>query len=354
MKNFKLDLSVGQITSFVVVVTVCVLAFVSTNMCHQQLKRIISQNERIQINLSKTENNSDLQKLLAEYHINNANYSKQFYEKQSDWINIWLLVVGILLTTMAIIAPLRFSANIKQIRKDGDDVIKEIKLRNIQISQKLKDENDKRNSDLIKFRLENRLLLELQWFGFIATEQQLQQYIDNTLLIIDTECTDNQQDTIFKNNLYAKVFLNQSRWYTHNKTVPETYKKSIECIDKALFYSPNDVDLYIQKSYIIATGNEEYKYNKVIELLENVLTVKNGDIKISALNTIYYNLAEAYILSGINNNLLKAINLLAKIDTTKIHKNVLIKDFMVWKQKLQNMPDSDEKQQIMKFIDKYS
>ncbi len=354
MKFLKLDLSFSKIISFAVVTIVCILAFVSINTCQQELKKIILQNEQIQINLSKTKNNSDLQKLLAEYHINNANYSKQFYEKQSEWLNVWLLIVGILLTTIAIIAPLRFSANIKQIQKDGDDVIKDIRLRNMQVSQKLKEENDKRNLDLIKFRLEYRVLLELQWFGFITTEQQLQKYIDNTLLVIDTECADNQQETRFKNNLYAKVFLHQSRWYNHNKTLTETYKKSIECVNKALLYSPDDVDLYIHKSYIIATGNEENKHDQVIELLENVLSVYCSNIKTSALNTIYYNLAEAYILSGINNNLLKAIDLLPKIDTTKIHKDVLAKDFMSWKRKLQSMPNSNKKQQIITFIDKHS
>ena len=123
MKFLKLDLSFSQIISFTVVTIVCILTFVSINTCQQELKKIILQNEQIQINLSKTKNNSDLQKLLAEYHINNANYSKQFYEKQSDWLNIWLIFVGIILTSMAIFIPFKFSDNLKRIEKDGHDII---------------------------------------------------------------------------------------------------------------------------------------------------------------------------------------------------------------------------------------
>ena len=124
----KLDLSIAQIASFFVVLVVCILAHISISNTQQQLNNIATQNEQIQVKLSKTKTNTDLQKLLAEYHINNANYSKQFYEKQSDWLNIWLIFIGIILTTIAIIAPLRFSANIKQIKKAGDDVIKDIRL----------------------------------------------------------------------------------------------------------------------------------------------------------------------------------------------------------------------------------
>lgn len=353
-KISKIDMTFSQTMGIFVVIIVCGLAFGSICYSQKHIKHIISQNEQIQTKLSITKSSTDLQKLLAEYHINNSNYSKQLYEDQIAWLNIWLLIVGILLTVMAIIAPLRFSANIKQIKKDGDDVIKDLRYRNIQMLQKLKEADDKRDTDLAQFRLEYRILLELQWFGLMTNEQQVQQYVDNTMLVIDTECDDTKQQIEIKNELYAKVFLQQARWYEHNKTISDAYKKSLNCIDKALFYAPNSIDLYISKGYILATGNEENKYIKVIDLLEKVLAIKCSDAKPSALNTIYYNLAEAYILSHKNSDLSKALELLSKIDTTKIHKETLAKDFINWQKALLDLQESPEKEQIIKFIKTHS
>lgn len=354
MKFLKLDLSFSKIISITVVTIVCTSAFVSIKTCQQELKKIISQNEQIQINLSKTKNNSDLQKLLAEYHINNANYSKQFYEKQSDWLNIWLIFVGIILTSMALFIPFKFSDDLKRIEKDGHDIINDIQEKGAQTIKVVEDSAKQSHTDFIYFKLEHELSLQLQWLGTIEEEKRLEQVTSNLLLFIDTECDDNNLNKNIKNDLYVKVLLQKSLWYMHHKQIVDAYIKSIQCVEKALLLSPDNLDLYIHKSYIIATGNEEDKCDKVIELLEWVLDNKCTNAKQSALNTIYYNLAEAYILSGINNNLLKAINLLPKIDITKIHKNVLVKDFMCWKQKLQNAPDSSTKQQIIKFIEDHS
>ena len=79
----KLDLSIAQIVSFFVVLVVCILAYISISNTQQQLNNIATQNEQIQVKLSKTKTNTDLQKLLAEYHINNANYSKHFMKNKA-------------------------------------------------------------------------------------------------------------------------------------------------------------------------------------------------------------------------------------------------------------------------------
>lgn len=255
---------------------------------------------------------------------------------------------------MAIFIPFKFSDNLKRIEKDGHDIINNIKEKGTQTIKVVEDSAKQSHTDFIYFKLEHELSLQLQWIGTIGEEKRLERVTSDILLFIDTECDDNNFTKSVKNDLYVKVLLQKSLWYMHHTQIVDTYIKSIQCVDKALLLSPDNLDLYIHKSYIIATGNEENKCDKVIELLEWVLDNKCTNAKQSALNTIYYNLAEAYILSGINNNLLKAINLLQKIDTTKIHKNVLAKDFICWKQKLQSMPNSDEKQQIITFIDKHS
>lgn len=353
-KILKIDMTFSQTMGIFVVIIVCGLAFGS--ICHSQkhIKHIISQNEQIQTRLSKTKSNTDLQKLLAEYHLNSANYSKQLYENQIGWLNLWLLVVGILLTTMAIIAPLRFSANMKQVRKEGEDFIKDMRLRNAQVSKKLQDNDASRNIDLIKFRLEYKILLELQWFGLITDEKKFEQNADAILLTIDNEHNDTKQDISVKKELYSRVFEHKARWYDYNKNVPDAYKKSLNCINTAMFYTPDNLDLYVSKSYILATGPEPNKYKQVIDMLENVLAVKIENAKPSALNTIYYNLAEAYIMSSTMNNLSKALNLLSKVDTTKIHKETLMKDFGNWKEALQKLPDSPEKLQIINLINNCS
>ena len=355
LSNFsKLDISIGQIISICAVVIACFLAFWNIRITHNYLKDIISQNEQIQINLSKTKNNSDLQKILAEYHINNTNYSKQLYEQQTDWLNVWLIFVGILLTSMAIVMPLRYTATINRIQKKGDDVIKEIRYKNMHISKTLTDSANQINIDLTKFKLEYGVSLELQWLWRTHNENDLENSSDIILLMIDTECDDNSLAIEIKNELYSKVFQQKAQWYKNNNHIPDHHEKSLKAIDNAIFFSPNDLNLYISKSYILGTGNMTDRYEKVIELLENVLSTKCFDATMSALNTLYYNLAEAYILSTTNNNLPRAANLIKNINKTKIRKDTLAKDFVVWKNRLQTLPESVEKQKIMDFINEHS
>lgn len=125
----KWNISLAHIIAALALVVTVIFAIQSVVDSHKMIDKTIQQNEEIQLKLAKTKTQSDLRNALSAYQAQSYQDSKEFYERQSYWLNFWLVVIGILLALITLITPFKYASSVKQIKSEGEGILRDFRKR---------------------------------------------------------------------------------------------------------------------------------------------------------------------------------------------------------------------------------
>lgn len=183
------------------------------------------------------------------------------------------------------------------------------------------------------------------------SEEDLIIKIERLIYIVKNRFRDKPEHEEKESSLISRIYMEQSYWY-HNMYIRSDYENGAY-YEKAICFSPKVLSLYCNKAYFISTSKNENKWDIAKQLLELALSIIpiTSETDRYTLNSTYYNLAESYILSD-ESDLQKAIEYLNLVDFNIAPKSTIVKDFEEWKNKLNGLPDNDDKLEILNIIAK--
>lgn len=308
---------------------------------------------------------TEAQKLLLEQQSNFLELSKDMYDKQFGWLNIWLVVVGVLFTLACLIIPLQIRKVDKDAKEmldnlDGDIQKKYTDLNNYIEKQK---EELKANSDDIDRKIHLNSVyrhIDVEILHMLGEEEY--SLIEGKRMLLESYINSQLADDVYEADrihLNAFIYRKSADWclkkYIKLKDLePETaktfYNLAVIDAEYALKISGYSKVCALCLAHIFAlVPDDKKRYQDIINVLETSLNTDKTDIIPDIdLMTIYMYLVVYNIMLD-EPKIFDAILSLRLIDFSKTNRRLTkIPEFMA---RLKSLPDDPDKLELLRLID---
>ena len=156
--------------------------------------------------------------------VKNDDFMRSYYETQSNWLNMWLTILTIVLGILAVVLPVCFMKFYEDKKKDIEKVIRECKKVQKSMMKEVATVEKKKNSMTADLELVKKYVDDSKANNFYA--QAISDLSKNNY----DDALDNIEKTIKLNPKMEKAYGIKSIVY-RNK---QDYNKALECLNQAI------------------------------------------------------------------------------------------------------------------------
>ncbi|MCL1902399.1 MAG: hypothetical protein FWG18_02085 [Alphaproteobacteria bacterium] len=291
-----------------------------------------------------------LEKRIVKHYENHLDFEKQHYTVQNNWLNVWLLLLGLGVTGISIWNRWSYSQKLEELnrasketldnqKRDFDNHIKDLEAETEKFKEKLQGryqalkqgleqeynamkqgmKKAEKQSDE-RLEIDREISNRLQFIDRLPKELEMLLVTDRVLKYIDDQSISLND----KNRLKSRVYRTKYFWYSNQE---KYFEKALDAINQSIELNPGYIFGYANKSFILSKLN---RYEEAVDLLESVLEkpeAKSADPNMEPWTSIRYNLAEAYIYT---NRFKDAIDMLKLFDINGVPQSALNVDMENW------------------------